>query len=287
MAKKNTVEETTDLAVVESQTTALAAASDEVDFGSDDSFSGDADKRSAAEVVLERFRIVQAMTRDKRALGLVDGQLYGNMTKKGLEEAIIVPIYDWKTIVERTGDDTGAFVAEYKEVQQDSGDFGDARINAYVKAAGIKDVHKIETDNGNKIGLTYNCLVAFLDAETGTVVRTLGVLQADKTNIRPYLLWRQNRVDFEGATKIPTYAFRTKVNGKGIYKNPDGKETQQYQFEPFDGKNWKTSLLLKRNLLEQLKAQRELMASGAIKVADVGDSDVAGGSESAQEAAAF
>lgn len=285
MAKnKNNVEETTELATVAAATTALAESDDVVDFGTDSSFAADADKRTKDEMVLERFRIVQAMTRDKRALGLVDGQLYGNMTKKGIDEAIIVPIKDWKAIVERTGDDTGAFVAEYKEVKDDSGDFGDSRINGYVRATGIKDVHKVETDNGNKIGLVYNCLVAFLDSETGTVVKGFGVLQADKTNIRPYLLWRQNRVDFEGATSIPTYAFRTRVNGKGIYKNPDGKETQQYQFEPFVGNNWKQSLLTKRSVLLKLQEQKELMTSGALKVAEVSDAD---DSEAAQEAAAF
>jgi hypothetical protein len=278
-------EETTELATVAPAGALVASAADDLGFGD---FSDDADKRSRDELVLERFRITQAMTKNKKQDGLVDGDLYGNMTRKGLKSAVIVPIHDWRTIVERTSDDSGAFVAEYLEKSPD--DFGDATINGYVKAVTAKEVHKVETGNGNKLGLVYNCLVAFLDEETGTEVKGLGVLQADKTNIRPYLLWRQNRVDFNGATKVPTYAFRTRVDGQGEYTNPDGKTTQQYRFNPFKDGNWKSSLLSPKDnleLLQALKAQKEMLVKGELKIASVGDADVGGNSEAADEAAAF
>ena len=276
-------EETTELSTV--APAGAIAVSDDLDFGS---FSEDADVRSKDELVLERFRIVQAMTKDKRKDNLQDGQLYGNMSRKGLESAVIVPIHEWKAVVERTGDDTGAFVAEYVEKKPNSGDFGDPTINGYVSQVGVKELHKLETQNGNKLGLTYNVLVAFLDEETGTEVKGLGVLQADKTNIRPYLLWRQNRVDFNGATAAPTYAFRTVVDGKGEYTNPDGKTTQQYRFSPFKNNNWKESLLspkLHRELLVKLQDQKKMVVQGSLKVAEYSDADDS--SEAAQEQAAF
>ncbi len=295
-----------ELAVVEQETTALVEGDD---FGS---FSDYADKRTAAEVITEVYRIVQAMTKAKNDNELLrDGMLYGSMTKKGFDELFIAPIYDYKTIVERVGDNApsgkkkGDFVKDYFETSPDSGDFGDARINAYVKKAGLKDLHKTVTDNGNQIGLVYNCYFAKLDKATGLPTQGFGLLQADKTNIRPYLLWRQDRVEFEGATCVPTFSFRTRVTGKGKYKNPAGNVTQQYTFEPFDGKNWQTSLIGKvvpavtkdgkktfrltgtaeeGQILKNLVGQRELMQSGAIKVAEFSDAD---DSEDAQEAAAF
>ncbi len=301
---KNTVSE--ELAVVEQETTALVEGDD---FGS---FSDYADKRTAAEVITEVYRIVQAMTRAKDANeNLRDGQIYGSMTKKGFDELFIVPIYDYKTIVERVGDNApagkkkGDFVKDYFETKPDSDDFGDARINAYIKKSGLKDLHKTVTDNGNQIGLVYNCYFAELDKATGLPNQGFGLLQADKTNIRPYLLWRQERVKFKGATRAPTFSFRTRVTGKGKYKNPAGNVTQQYTFEPFDGENWQTSLIGKlvpfvnkegkqdwrltgtreeSEVLKALVGQRELMQSGAIKVAEFSDAD---DSEDAQEAAAF
>lgn len=255
-------------------------------------FTQFADKRTVDEVITERFRIVQALTKGKKENGLRDGQIFGNMTRKGLDKALIVPISETKTIVERTNDSKGTFVKEY--VETSPGKFNDARVQKYVDAAGLKNIHKVETDNGNKLGLTYNCYVAFLDHETGLTATGFGVLQADKTNIRPYLLWRQNRVNFDGAVKFPTFSFRTWVDGAGEYTNPEGNTTQQYQFTPFKNSNWLDSQLLRPKgevtppehiaLLRKLADQHKLMASGAIKVAEFSDAD---DSEAAQEEAAF
>lgn len=262
----------------------LAAAADDLGFGD---FSDDADKRTKDELVLERIRIVQSMTKDKAKYGLTDGQLYGNMNRKGFDRLLVVPIYDYRTVVERTSDKKGTFIKEYHETAEGSGDFGDMKVqNAIETAGGIKNLRKAA--DGNQLALTYNCLVAILDESDGVTVKTLGVLQADKTNIRPYLLWRQNRVDFKGAVSVPTYAFRTFVDGKGTYTNPEGQTTQQYQFTPFRNNNWRESLLNPKtdfDLLKSLKEQKDLMKSGALKVAEhEADTEV---SEEAAEEAAF
>jgi hypothetical protein len=226
----------------------------------------------------------------------VDGQIYINMTSKGYDDLLVVPVYDWREVVERTTVKTdkpkGAFIRAYGETAEGSGDFGDDRVNKAIAAVGgLKNLRKSLPDaNGNvtELVLTYNCYVAILDPSNGTTVKGFGVLQADKTNIRPYLLWRQNRVDFDGATNYPTYAFRTVVDGRGTYKNPEGNVTQQYGFKPYLNDNWKESCLVPskhKALLLALREQRKLMASGALKVADHATDEAV--SEDAQEEAAF
>jgi hypothetical protein len=280
-SKKNekTVTEVVDLATV-APAGALANAEDFSDF------EGDEDKRTKDEVVLERLRIVQSMTKDKQKNGLQDGQLYGNMTRKGFDRLLIVPLYDYRTVVERTSDKKGTFVKEYLETADGSGDFGDLKVqNAIAAAGGLKGLRNAA--DGNQLALTYNCFVAILDPSNGTTIKGCGLLQADKTNIRPYLLWRQNRVDFDGAVNVPVYCFRTFVDGKGTYTNPEGQTTQQYQFQPYVENNWKDSLLVPskhREVMLKLRDQRKLMQSGAIKVAE---HESEGVSEDAQEEAAF
>lgn len=269
-------------------------------LSSDVDFSEDADKRTAKEVVTERYRIVQAMTKDADKIGKV-GQLYGNMTRVGFDQAVIVPIFDYCTVVERTGDDRGSFVKEHTEVKPGTEDFGPL-VNKAIRAAGKIENLRQTADGVNHLALTYNCYVAFLDA-TGLRAESFGVLQADKTNIRPYLLWRQNRVKAEGSIKFPTYAFRTIVSGRDQYTNPAGKTTRNYRFEPFVNNNWIESCLCvwdaanKRitfrskeelDLLTALKEQKALMQSGAIKVSELSDADDSSFvSEDQQEDAAF
>lgn len=276
---ENAVEET-QLTVANTASAALATSEDFSEF------EGDEDKRTKDEIVLERIRIVQSMTKDKVKLGLKDGELYGNMTRKGFDKLLIVPLYDYRTIVERTDDKKGTFVREYLETEEGSGDFGDKVVQDSINAVGgIKNLRK--STNGNQLALTYNCFIAILDPANGTTVKGCGVLQADKTNIRPYLLWRQNRVDFDGAVSKPTYCFRTWVDGKGTYTNPDGQTTQQYQFTPYLNNNWQESLLVPskhRDLMLKLRDQKKLMQSGALKVAEHTADEV---SEEAQEEAAF
>jgi hypothetical protein len=264
--------------------TANAALATVEDFSE---FEGDEDRRTKDELVLERFRICQAMTKDKAASGLTDGQIYGSMTRKGFDRLLVSPVHDYRTVVERTADKKGAFVKEYFETEDGSGDFGDVRVNDAIAAAGgLKNLRNAK--DGNPLSLTYNCFIAILDPSNGTTVKGFGVLQADKTNIRPYLAWRQNRVDFDGATGKPIYCFRTWVDGKGIYKNPDGIITQQYRFSPFVNENWEQSLLVPskhRDLMLKLRDQRKLMQSGALKVAEADRDETV--SEDAQEEAAF
>lgn len=296
---KNNKSQTVTTTTEELATVAPAGAlAETLDFGD---FSEDVDKRTADEMVTERIRLVQAMTKGRREAGLIEGQLYGNMTRKGLDSAVIVPVFDYRTVVERTDDGKGSFIKEYAEVKADSGDFG-SHVNRAIAAVGgkIKDLRKsAKVPNGEQtqMSLTYNCYVCFLD-ESGTQALDFGLLQADKTNIRPYLLWRQNRVKFQGAIKFPTYAFRTIVSGKDVYVNPEGMETRNFRFEPFKNNNWKESCLCRFDeasgkitgtkaeleLLTALKAQKALMQSGAIKIAEYSDSD---DSEEALENAAF
>lgn len=290
MAKKNeTVVEETTLATT--STEALAVADDDSGFGE---FSDDADKRTKDELVLERLRIVQAMTKAKaKNKALRDGQIYGNMSLKGFDKLLVVPVYDYRTVVERVDDNKGKFLKEHLETADGSGDFGDIKVQKSIAAVGgdITKLRKSVPDaNGvvTSLSLTYNSFVAILDPSDGVTVTGFGLLQADKTNIRPYLLWRQNRVCFDGAVNYPTYAFRTFVDGKGEYTNPDGITTQQYQFTPYLNDNWKESCFSPRNpkqleVLRKLQEQRKLMQSGAIKVAENEESHT----EEAAEEAAF
>lgn len=296
MAKNNNKETSADTALATANVTTSALA-ESVTF---EGFENDTDKRTADEVVTERYRLVQAMTKGKKDIG-TEGQLYGNMTRKGFDQAIVVPLFDFRTVVERTNDDSGKFVKEHAELKADSGDFG-PKVNAAIKAVNgkLKDLRESLPDNQgqtSQLVLTYNCYVAFLD-ETGTTALDFGVIQADKTNIRPYLLWRQNRVKFEGATSFPTFSFRTVVSGRDTYTNPQGKETANYRFQPFVDGNWAKSCIGRLDpvtkklsgsaeefaFLNKLKAQKQLMSSGAIKVAEYSDAD---DSEAAAEEAAF
>ncbi len=282
MAKKNE-----NTSPVGEELTVVNAASAELATSEDFSeFDGDEDRRTKDEVVLERMRICQAMTKNKTENGLVDGQIYGNMTKKGFDRLLIVPLHDYRTVVKRTNDKKGAFVAEYFETEDGSGDFGNIEVqNAIAAAGGLKKIRNAK--DGSPLALTYNCFIAILDPSNGTTVKGFGLLQADKTQITPYLMWRQNRVDFDGATGKPMYCFRTWVDGKGTYKNTDGIITQQYRFSPFVEQNWEKSLLVPskhRELMLKLRDQRKLMQSGALKVAEVEREEV---SEDAQEEASF
>lgn len=293
---KNTVETTTsELAVAPASTQAVEL----VTLG--DEFADDVDKRTADEVVTERYRLVQALTKGKREAGLVEGQLYGNMTRKGIDEAVIVPLFDFVTVVERSDDNKGSFIKEHTEDKPGSGNFGPKVSKALAAVGGkLKELRKTAPDaNGvvNQLAVTYNCYVAFLNAE-GTDAIDFGVLQCDKTNIRPYLLWRQNRVKFEGAVNFPTFSFRTRVSGRDVYVNPEGQETRNFRFEPFKANNWKESTIgqwdpvgkrivltaSELELLKKLKGQKTLMQSGGIKIAEYSDAD---DSEQALEDAAF
>lgn len=286
---ENTVTETVSEELAVSAPAALAVDSDD-DFAD---FQGHQAVVTADELVTQRFRIVQAMTKCKRDVtpNLVDGQLYGNIDRKGLDSAVIVALHETRTIVERTGDTKGKFVRDYVETAFGTKDFQDPAMNALVKKMSFKNVYKAQLDNGNKLAPTYNCYVAFLD-ETGTKCKGFGVLQADKTNIRPFIKWMEDRVSFEGANKTPLFAIRTRVDGKGEYKNDEGQVTQQYRFTPFKADDWKASRLSSkpsaqggnRELLVALEEHKKLVTSGAIKVADYSDAD---DSEEAQEAAAF
>lgn len=286
--KNNNVEtETVTEELVVAAPSALAVDSDD-DFAD---FQGHQAVVTADELVTQRFRIVQAMTKKKREYNLVDGQIYGNIDRKGLDSAVIVALHETRTIVERTGDTKGLFVKEYVETSFGSNDFQDPAINTLIKKMTFKNVYKAEMANGNKLSPTYNCYVAFLD-ETGSECKGFGVLQADKTNIRPFLKWMQDRVSFDGANKTPLFAIRTRVDGKGVYENSEGQPTQQYRFTPFAQDNWKASRLSTKpsanggnlELLKALEDHKKLVTSGAIKVADYSDAD---DSEEAQEAAVF
>lgn len=295
--KTNETVETQELAVANT-TTALATSQDDFGFGE---FAGDEDRRTKDELVLERVRIVQGTTKDRAKLGLKEGQIFFGMSKRAYDKLLIVPVFDYRTIVRRTDDKKGTFIQEHLETAEGSGDFGDMNVQKSIAAVG-GDVTKIRKSvpgaDGvvHQLALTYNCLVATLDPEDGETVTGFGLLQADKTNIRPYNAWRQERVAFKGAVTFPLYAFRAWVDGSGEYTNPEGQTTRQYRFTPYKndeaGKpSWKLSCFNPKDpnhlaILRGLKEQRELMKQGAIKVSDHSADDSAQ-SEEAQEEAAF
>jgi hypothetical protein len=283
---------TTELAPV-APAAALAVPADDFGFGE---FAGDEDRRTKDELVLERVRIVQGTTKDRAKHGLKERQIFFGMSKKGFDKLLIVPVFDYRTIVERSDDKKGTFIKEHLETQDGSGDFGDLKVQKSIAAVG-GDVTKIRKSvpdaNGvvTQLALTYNCLIATLDPEDGVTVTGFGLLQADKTNIRPYNQWRQDRVAFKGAVSFPTYAFRAWVDGSAEYTNPEGQTTKQYKFTPYVNNNWKDSCFNPKNpehleVLRGLKEQRELMKTGAIKVADHSSED-GGVSEDQAEDAAF
>jgi len=268
-----------ELATVAPETTALATADDFSEF------AGDQDKLTKDDLIIERYRIVQAMTKGKREAGLKDGQIYATMSKKGYDKVLLVPIHDYRTIVERSDDNKGMFLGELS--------VDDPKVVAAVAANGGKYNKLVSAagPDGKRTRLvdTRNVFCAFLDPEDGITPIGFGILQADSTNIRPYLQWRQDRVAFQGGVNYPTYAFRTFVDGLGEYTNPEGNVTQLYRFTPFKDGNWKTSCLSPKNpeelaLLRQCRDQKDLMIGGKVNVAKYSDEEQ---SEEALEAQAF
>lgn len=293
-------EETTDLAVTSAPAAALVVSA------VNDEFADDVDVRTKDEIVLERLRIVQGTTKGRAENNLVEGQIFGSVSRVGHNKLLIVPVYEYREIVERSlgngGLKKGAFIKAHGETQDGSGDFGDLRVNKSIEAAGgLKNLRKSIADaNGNvtELILTYNCFVAVLDQDDGVSVVGFGVLQADKTNITPYLAWRQNRTAFAGSNVTPPYAIRTLVDGMKPHTNSEGQVTKKFNFQPFKDNNWKSSCLnfqkgpdgkplnpTEYALVVQLKEQRNLMKAGALKVAEHAVDETL--SEDAAEDAAF
>lgn len=282
------IEVTEALAVAPATTSALANAGE-----FDNEFEGDQDKLTKDDILLDRYRLVQGMTKGRRELGLEEGALYATASKRSFETAVVVPIMESRVIVERQVDKTsggqsgpndGKFVAELS--------IDNPRVVAALKANNQSYIH-LHSAEGTEFKETRNVYVAFLSPDDGVTCTGFGILQAESTNLRPVLDWKTQRVGWKrvggkSANTLPMYAFRTVVDGKGVHQK---NQTALYRFNPYKNNSWKDSAIDPDNripeeleLLRKLKAHKELITSGAVKVAEYSDAD---DSEAAQEAAAF
>lgn len=274
-----------------------AAAVVVADSSAYDEFGGYEDKRGKDDLVIGRYRLVQAMTQGKRDHGLQDGQIYDAVTKVAYDSVLVVPILETRSVVERRiapgSNEDGKFIAELQ--------LDDPRVVAAVKANGsdgYKFLKSLPGPDGSvtKFMDTRNVHVVFLQ-EDGVTPSHFGVLQFDSTNIQPLLQWKDARVrpSFEDGrpfSSLPIFAFRTYLDGQGVHPK---KNTQLYRFSPFPtkpgeaGGNWKQAILNPSNpkekaLLTKCVEHRKLLESGVVKIAEYSDAD---DSETAQETAAF
>jgi hypothetical protein len=272
--------------VIEEAPAALATTN----FGShDDDFEGDADRLTADDVVIGRFKLVQAMSQGKRENGWQEGQIYDTSTKKAFDSLLIIPVVEDRVVVERLsvdrdGKKKGSFVREHSvdspvvvaALARNSGKFG----------------KELSTPEGNALEETRNIHFAILEEDLVTV-RGFGILVATSTNLYPVKLWKTARSSFTRAggkpgSKLPMYAYRTLVDGRGVHPK---NETCLYRFAPPVNNNWKESAIdpdtctqAELKLLYSLKEHAEMIRGGKVKVAEYGDAD---DSEEALEAEAF
>lgn len=298
--EKNTVTEEITLPEVAPQ-----AALTVTDFSADE-FAGDEDKLTAQDILptVQRFRIVQGMTKGQRDHGLRPGQIFATASKTGYDELLIAPVHFVRSVVERKSvkgpdgkslDGDGDFIAEL--------DPNDPRVVAAFEK-NKKSFVKLRSAEGTDFRETLSTYFAMLDPNDGLTCVKLGILVAESTNIAPVQNWRTERVGFKipetsgwhklfpGKTgsSLPMYAFRAFVNGEGVHSK---NETCLYQFRPFKGNNWRDSVLDPSKpdelaLLRSLKQTSELIKEGKLTVQSISDADDSGfTSEDAAEAAAF
>jgi hypothetical protein len=282
MAKDNKKVVTEEIELAEETPTALAVPQEDL-FSE---FDGDQDKRGKDDILIERLRLVQGLTKGQAANKLSVGMIYATASKRGFEKLLVVPIKEDRVIIERKADEPekGKFIAELQ--------VNDPRVVAAVKKNNNNYV-KLHSAEGTALVETRNVHVAFLDPEDGVTCTGFGILQAESTNIRPVLAWRDQRVGFKlangkSATTLATYFFRTWVDGGGVHPK---NETRMYRFTPYKNGSWKDSILNpsaaeELQLLRSLKAHKELLDGGQLdtKISNYSDAD---DSEAAQEEAAF
>jgi hypothetical protein len=277
MASKKIVEDA--IVPAETTTTDLIVAEDY------SAFAGDADKLTKDDMMLERFRICQALSKVKD-LGVAEGDIYGTLSKQGKKSVLVLPIHEERVIVERLA----------KQGNSDSPDDGkylgtlsldDPRVkealarngNSYIKLQGTRDGQRTNMVE------TRNVHVVFL-AEDGVTPEGFGVLVFESVNITPLLLWKQDRTRIKGGAGLPSYAFRSVVTTE-THTNPTGKKSKKFKISPFNG-SWAAAVLRPSQaghleLLTKCAEHKKLIASGAALV-DYSDAD---DSEAAQESAAF
>lgn len=239
---------------------------------------------TSADLLLERYSCVQGTTRaksDNRALR--EGMFYGNLSKVGIESAIVIPIHEIRHIVEKQNDNTGKFIRTLS--------LDDPRVVKAYKANGNSYIRllSVDADPPTKLVETYDVHVVFL-AEDGLTPEKFGVLQFFSNNLIPRMRWKSDR-QAGGRCGLASYFFRSIVSCEPK-KNKDNADSMIFKIDPFQGKwdagKWDAAMLNPENpreleLLRQCKAHKDLIVQGKFGVS-YADAEV---DETEQEEAEF
>lgn len=234
---------------------------------------------TSADLLLERYSCVQGTTRaksDNRALR--EGMFYGNLSKVGIESAVVIPIHEIRHIVEKQNDNTGKFIRTLS--------LDDPRVTKAYKANGNSYIRllSVDADPPTKLVETYDVHVVFL-AEDGLTPEKFGVLQFFSNNLIPRMRWKSDR-QAGGRSGLASYFFRSVVTCEPK-KNKDNADSMIFKIDPFQGK-WDAAMLNPENpreleLLRQCKAHKDLIVQGKFGVS-YADAEV---DETAEEEAEF
>jgi hypothetical protein len=257
------------------ETTALAQVED---YGE---YAADADKLTKDDMLIERYRICQATSNKAKDAGVVEGEIFGTISKKGMKSCLVVAVSEERVIVERLDNSDGTYLGTHQ--------LTDPRIQDAYKRNGNKYIGlKGTTPDGKPTKLieTRNVHVVFLNSEDGVTPEGFGTLNCESVNLTPLALWKQNRTRIKGGAQTPTYAFRTVVSTEP-HTNPQGKKSKKFKFDPYNG-SWEASRLrpsvaAHKDLLDKCTAHKKLIEAGALTI-EYSDAD---DSEAAQENAAF
>lgn len=234
---------------------------------------------TSADLLLERYSCVQGTTRaksDNRALR--EGMFYGNLSKVGIESAIVIPIHEIRHIVEKQNDNTGKFIRTLSLDDPRVTKAYRANANSYIRLLSI------DADPPTKLVETYDVHVVFL-AEDGLTPEKFGVLQFFSNNLIPRMRWKSDR-QAGGRCGLASYFFRSVVTCEPK-KNKDNADSMIFKIDPFQGK-WDAAMLNPENpreleLLRQCKAHKDLIVQGKFGVS-YADAEV---DETAEEEAEF
>lgn len=241
-----------------------------------DEFSGDVDKRGIEDMLIQRYRCVQSMTRDRAKLGLAEGHFYGTLSKKGMARGIVLPIHEHRYVVERQNTDKGEFVG--------TSELGDPRVVAALKRNGGSYISLKDFVSGNLLVETRDVHVVFLE-DDGVTPRDFGILQFDKANLTPCLLWRDERIkikittkagDVKSGAQLATYFYRSVVETELKHFQKKDKDAYVYKISAFGG-DWSKAVLnvdepAHLELLRKCKEHAEMLKAGKFKV-DYSDAD--------------
>jgi len=259
MSKKNTQAEVVTEEIVTSAPAPLTPLAKQEAYAE---FSEHGEVMTASDLILERYLCVQGMTRDKNKYGLREGMFYGNLSKKGFEKAIVLPIHETQHIVEKINDNTNKFVADLPLDHDRVKKAYKANNNSYI------NLLSVDRDPPTKLVETYDVHVVFL-AEDGLTPLHFGILQFHSTNLFPRKFWKSERQS-GGRSHLAPYFFRSVVSCETKHNTKSNSDSMIFKIEPFAGK-WDAAMLnptvpVERDLLLKCKAHRDLISAGQFKV---------------------